>query len=247
MKKPIILIPMAGAGSRFANAGYTFPKPLIPINNKPMIQVVVENISINGDYVFIVQKEHHEKYKLDMVLNLIKPGCSIVVVDSLTEGAACTTLLAKEYINNDRPLIIANSDQIIQYNSTKFLNYLEIQFDESNKLSGVVLTFESTHPKWSFVELNDEGLVKRVAEKEPISTVATVGIYVWREGRDYVKYAEQMINKNIRVNGEFYVAPVYNEAIPENHKISVYDVKKMWGIGVPEDLDYFLKHSKILD
>lgn len=247
MKKPTVLIPMAGAGSRFAKAGYTFPKPLIPINNKPMIQMVVENICIDGDYVFIVQREHHENYKLDMVLNLIKPGCSIVLVDSLTEGAACTALLAKKYIDNDRPLIIANSDQIIKYKASKFIDYLESQFVEENNVNGVILTFQSTHPKWSFVELNDQGFVKRVAEKEPISTIATVGIYVWKEGSDYVKYAEQMISKNIRVNGEFYVAPVYNEAILEKHNISTYDVSEMWGIGVPEDLDYFLKHSKMLD
>lgn len=238
---------MAGAGSRFAKAGYTFPKPLIPINNKPMIQLVVENLDFDADYVFIVQKEHHEKYKLDMVLNLIKPGCSIVQVESLTEGAACTTLLAKELIDNDRPLIIANSDQIIEYNPTRFASFLEMSFTEPNCLMGVIMTFQSTHPKWSFVELNADGYAIRIAEKEPISTTATVGVYAWKEGREYVRYAEQMIEKEVRVNGEFYVAPVYNEAIADAHKIRIFDVRKMWGIGVPEDLDYFLKHSRMLD
>lgn len=238
MKKPIVLIPMAGAGSRFAKVGYTFPKPLIPINNKPMIQVVVENLNIDGDYIFIVQKSHFEQYKLDKVLQLIKPGCIIIQTEGLTEGAACTTLLAKEYINNDRPLIIANSDQFIElHQNGQFVNTLYDHY-----LDGIILTFKSTHPKWSFVSINDRGFVTRVAEKEPISDKATVGIYGWTKGSDYVYYAEQMIAKNIRVNGEFYVAPVYNEAIADAYDIVIHDIKRMWGIGDPESLDYFFKN-----
>jgi dTDP-glucose pyrophosphorylase len=235
---------MAGAGSRFANAGYTFPKPLIPINNKPMIQVVVENLNIDGDYVFIVQEEHHQKYKLDLVLNLIKPGCKIVTTHGLTEGAACTTLLAEQHIDNDRPLIIANSDQFIEYNAKAFEKAV---VGSGSLIDGLILTFTSTHPKWSFVELGEHGFVTRVAEKEPISNKATVGIYAWMKGSEYVKYAKQMISKNTRVNGEFYVAPVYNEAILDGFEIAFHQIDKMWGIGTPEDLDYFLKHYKGLD
>jgi dTDP-glucose pyrophosphorylase len=243
LKKAIVLIPMAGAGSRFAKAGYTFPKPLIPINNKPMIQVVVENLDIDdADYVFLVQKEHYETYKLDMVLNLIKPGCTIVQVDGLTEGAACTTLFAKEFIDNDRPLIIANSDQYIEFDKISF-NYLLSDLDAD----GTILTFNSTHPKWSFVQLDIDGYVTRLAEKEPISDIATVGIYIWSKGSDYVRYAEQMIGKNMRVNGEFYIAPTYNEAINEGKKINTFKIDRMWGTGIPEDLDFFLKHYSKLD
>ena len=109
-----VVIPMAGAGSRFAQVGYTFPKPLIEINGKPMIQVVLENLNIEANYTFIVQKEHYEKYSLQYLLNLIAPKCNIVQVDGITEGAACTTLLAKEFINNDAPLVMANSDQFVE-------------------------------------------------------------------------------------------------------------------------------------
>lgn len=239
MKKPIVLIPMAGKGSRFSNAGYTFPKPLILVHDKPMIQVVVENLKFDADYVFIVQREHYEKYKLEHTLKLIVPDCKIVLTDGVTEGAACTTLLAKEHIDNDRPLIIANSDQFIEFNREKFLDHIDSLDDD-----GTILTFESTHPKWSFVDVNQHGLVTRVAEKDPISTDATVGIYEWSKGSNYVKYAEQMISKNIRVNGEFYVCPVYNEAIADGKKINIYPIKKMWGIGIPEDLNYFLNHYK---
>ena len=185
-----VLIPMAGAGSRFAKAGYTFPKPLIEVKGKPMIQVVTENINIDVQHVYIVQKEHYEKYHLKTLLNLISPGCEIVQVDGLTEGAACTTLLAKEHIDNDYPLLIANSDQFIEWNSNEFMYSMG-----ADSIDGGILTFRSTHPKWSFAELDVNGYVKRVAEKEPISDIATVGLYYWTKGSDYVKYAEQMIKK----------------------------------------------------
>jgi beta-phosphoglucomutase-like phosphatase (HAD superfamily)/dTDP-glucose pyrophosphorylase len=234
-----VLIPMAGAGSRFAQAGYTFPKPLIEVNGKPMIQVVVENLNIEANYIFLVQKEHYEKYNLKYLLNLIAPNCTIVQVDGITEGAACTTLLAKEFINNDAPLIMANSDQYVDWNSNECLYAFK-----ADSIDGGILTFHATHPKWSYAKLDENGFVSEVAEKKVISDQATVGVYYWNKGSDYVKYAEQMIDKNIRTNNEFYVAPVFNEAIEDGKKIRVKEVPGMWGIGTPEDLNYFLTHKK---
>jgi HAD superfamily hydrolase (TIGR01509 family) len=235
-----ILIPMAGAGSRFEAAGYSFPKPLIDVNSKPMIQVVVENLNIDANYIFVVRKEHRQKYNLDILLNLIAPNCKIVEVDFLTEGAACTTLLAKKYIDNDSPLLMANSDQFVEWDSTDFMyKMIEHQVDAG------ILTFKSTHPKWSFVKVDDLGYVTEVAEKKPISDIATVGVYFWSKGSDYVKYAERMIEKNIRVNNEFYVCPIFNEAIGDNKKIKTYNIEKMWGLGTPEDLELFLKNKNL--
>jgi beta-phosphoglucomutase-like phosphatase (HAD superfamily)/dTDP-glucose pyrophosphorylase len=234
-----VLIPMAGAGSRFAQAGYTFPKPLIEVRGRPMIQVVVENLNIEANYIFIVQKEHFEKYNLKYLLNLIAPNCKIVQVDGITEGAACTTLLAKEFIDNDAPLVMANSDQFVEWNSNGCLYAFS-----ADSIDGGIITFEATHPKWSYAKLGADGFVSEVAEKRPISNLATVGIYYWSHGSDYVKYAEQMIAKNIRTNNEFYVAPVFNEAIGDNKKIRVKNIDKMWGIGTPEDLNYFLDNYK---
>ena len=236
-KEIVVLIPMAGAGSRFQNAGYTFPKPLIEVRNKPMIQLVVENLNVKCKFIYIVQESHFEKYNLKYLLNLITTDCEIVTVNGVTEGAACTTLLAKEFINNDKHLIIANSDQFIEWDSNKFYYFI------TEELDGSILTFESTHPKWSFIK-EDKGIITEVAEKKPISNVATVGIYHWRRGSDYVKYAEQMIRKNIRVNNEFYVAPVYNEAISDGLEFKKFNISKMWGIGTPEDLNYFLENYK---
>ena len=234
-----VLIPMAGAGSRFQQAGYTFPKPLIDVNGKPMIQVVVDNLNIDATFVFVVQKEHREKYNLDTLLNLITPNCKIVEVDGLTEGAACTTLLAKEFINNDDPLIMANSDQFVEWDSNEFM-YKMIE----QKVDGGILSFTATHPKWSFAKIDEAGFVTEVAEKNPISDIATVGVYYWAKGSDYVKYAEQMIERNVRVNNEFYVCPVFNEAIGDGKKIKTFNIEKMWGLGTPEDLKHYLEKNK---
>jgi beta-phosphoglucomutase-like phosphatase (HAD superfamily)/dTDP-glucose pyrophosphorylase len=237
-KKLNILIPMAGAGSRFEKAGYTFPKPLIEVNNKPMIQTVVENLNIDANYIFIVQKSHREKYNLDTVLNLISPNCKIYEVDGITEGAACTTLIAKDAINNDQPLLMANSDQFIEWDSGEFLYSMQ-----SQNIDGGILTFESTHPKWSYAKIDESGIVTEVAEKNPISNIATVGIYFWKRGSDYIRYAENMIDKNIRYNNEFYVCPVFNQAIKDGKKIKVFNIEKMWGLGTPEDLQIFIKEK----
>ena len=234
-----VLIPMAGAGKRFFDAGYVFPKPLIEVDNKPMIQWVIESLNLQANYIFIIQKEHQEKYNIKSVLKILQPECKIIELDHLTEGAACTTLLAKKYINSSDPLIIANSDQYINWNSSKAL----YDFNSKN-LDGAILTFEAIHPKWSYAKCNEEGFVTEVAEKKVISKNATVGVYYWKHGSDYVKSAEEMIEKNVRVNNEFYVCPVYNEFLAKNKKVKIHNVDKMWGLGTPEDLDNFIRSIK---
>ena len=232
-----VLIPMAGAGSRFEVAGYTFPKPLIEVRGKPMIQVVVENLNIEARFIYIVQRSHYEKYNLEFLLKLITPNCEIVQIDGLTEGAACTTLLAREYIDNDESLVIANSDQFVEWNSGETLYSFM-----ADGIDGGIVTFNATHPKWSYARIDEFGLVQEVAEKKPISNIATVGIYFWKKGSDYVKYADNMIEKNIRTNGEFYVCPVFNQAIEDGKKFRIRNIDQMWGLGTPEDLNFFLEH-----
>jgi HAD superfamily hydrolase (TIGR01509 family) len=234
-----VLIPMAGAGSRFQQMGYTFPKPLIEVKGQPMIQMVVENLNIDANFIFVVQKEHREKYNLDTLLKLLSPNCKVVEVDGLTEGAACTALLAKEYIDTDAPLFFANSDQFVEWDSNEFF----YKMNETDADGGIV-TFKATHPKWSFARVNEMGVVVEVAEKNPISNIATVGFYYWKRGSDFVKYAEQMIENNFRINNEFYVCPVFNQAIADGKIIRTYDVPQMWGTGTPEDLKYFEENYK---
>lgn len=232
-----IVVPMAGAGSRFEKAGYTFPKPLIEVKGQPMIAKVIENLNLQGKYIFLVQKSHYEKYDLKNLLNIIAPNCEIVQIEGLTEGAACTVLKSRNLIDNDQPLIISNSDQYIKWNSFETISSF-------NNVDGGILTFKSVHPKHSFAKVDGNGLVTKVAEKNPISNDATVGIYYWKRGSDFIKYADQMIKKDIRTNNEFYVCPVYNEAIENNLKIKAALVDEMWGMGTPEELNNFLTHFK---
>ena len=238
-----VVIPMAGRGSRFEETGlYSFPKPLIDVNGKPMIQVVVDNLNLDTSktqFIYICQKEHVDKYNLTYLLNIMTPNCKIIEIDGITEGAACSILLAKEYINNDTQLLLANSDQFMEWNSNIFMYSMQ---DE--EIDGGIVTFENSHPKWSYAKLGDDNFVCAVAEKKPISTNATTGIYLWKKGSDFIKYAEQMMKKNIRVNGEFYTCPVFNEAILDNKKIRIFPIERMWGIGVPEDLQHFLQNYK---
>lgn len=239
MKKVNVLIPCAGRGSRFQEAGYTFPKPLIEVNGVPMIELVVNNLNLDGHHIFLVQEEHYLKYHLaDFFPNIVskQDRVTTIIVDTVMEGAARHALFAKDLINNDTPLIIANSDQYVEWDSADFLDYMEKQ-----NADGGIVTFFATHPKWSFAKIDPITFyVSEVAEKIPISTHATVGIYYWRKGSDFVKYAEQMMKKDIRTNGEFYICPVFNEAIQDGKLIVQYNVKHMWGLGTPEDLTTFL-------
>jgi len=236
-----VLIPMAGEGSRFVKEGYTFPKPLIDVNGKPMIQVVVENLDFDCEYIFLVRKSHVEKYAglVDTLDRITNGKFKYITVDGLTEGAACTALLAEELIDTDEDLLIANSDQFVEYESQNF-TMLRDQTD----CDAMVYTFNAVHPKWSFVKTNSRGFITEVAEKRPISNIATCGIYWYRHGSDFVKYTKQMIEKNVRVNNEFYIAPVYNELIEDGKTLIPFYVHKMWGIGTPEDLRYYLDNYR---
>ncbi len=229
---------MAGGGSRFAKQGFDKPKPLIPIKNfenMPMVELVIKNIKIDAEYIFIVQSEHCKKYKLDNYLKSICKNSSIIISDGLTEGAACTTLLCEKIIDKKEPILIVNSDQYIEWNKKQFLSLIKENID------GCILTFKSNNPNCSYVKLDNFEYVEEVAEKKIISDIATVGIYYWKNGCDYVKYAKKMINKNIRINNEFYVCPVYQEAINDNKKIKIFNIDKYWSLGTPENLKEFEK------
>lgn len=235
-----IVIPMAGNGSRFASVGYKQPKPLIPVFGKPMISWVVNNLGLDASYTFITRKE----FGAEEYLKSIVPNCNIVTVDKVTEGAACTVLLAKEHISDD-PLLIINSDQYIEFEdcNTAFKFVFDFLYNPSEqKFSGKISTFDGGgHPKWSYAKTDETGIVTEVREKDPFSPHATTGLYLWRHGTDFVRYANQMIAKNIRVNNEFYVVPVFNEAIQDGKLFEICDCKRMWGIGTPEDLNVFLE------
>lgn len=246
-----IVIPMAGNGSRFVQAGYKDPKPFIPVFGSPMISWVVRNLGIDATYTFIIRKEFEETYNAVEYLKKLVPGCNVVSVDHTTEGAACTVLLAREHIDTANPIIIINSDQHIEFEhcSNAFRLAFDFLYDPAQRpFDGTISTFDGEgHPKWSYAKVDDTGSVCEVREKDPFSPHATTGLYMWRHGSDFVKYAEQMIAKNIRVNNEFYVVPVFNEAIASGKTFSICPCTRMWGIGVPEDLEYFTAHFNKTD
>ncbi|MFM2230556.1 MAG: hypothetical protein RL607_1814 [Bacteroidota bacterium] len=239
-----IVIPMAGQGSRFAQAGYEKPKPFIDVNGKPMIARVMENLYYpNANYILIGRKEHLEQER-ELVAELEKYyNATFIELDQLTEGTACTVLFARKYINNDYPLLIANSDQLVDHSIEAYINdCLEQNAD------GSILTFVDAerNPKWSFAKIDDNGNVIEVKEKKAISEYATVGIYFFTKGHYFVDGAIDMIANNDRVNNEFYTCPVYNYCIAEGQKIKIYniDFEAMHGLGTPEDLTLYLeKHA----
>jgi len=232
-----VLIPMAGKGSRFAAAGYSFPKPLIDVLGKPMIQWVVENVNLKAKYTFLAQDEHIEKYSLNCLLNLIAPNSNVVPVKGVTEGAACTALLAADLIDNDNPLLILNSDQYLEWDLIQSLYQLE-----NSGADGAVFIFHSTHPKWSYVKCSPgTNTIIEVAEKKPISTDATCGVYWWRKGSDFIKYTNEMIDAEDKTLGEYYICPSYNYALKDGKQIQAVPIRKMHGLGTPEDLQVFLK------
>ena len=232
---------MAGEGSRFTKEGYTFPKPLIDVGGKPMIQRVVENLDFDCEYIFLVRKNHLEKYDglRETLSRITNNRMQIIEVGGLTDGAACTALLAKDLINSDDDLLIANSDQIIEYEPQNF-NLMR----NLTNVDAIVWTFNDVHPKWSFVKTNSRGFCVEVAEKKPISDIATCGIYWYRKGSDFVKSAEQMIQKDLRIKNEFYIAPVYNELIGQGKTLIPFFVHKMHGVGTPEDLKNYLRNIR---
>ena len=238
-----IVVPMAGRGSRFANAGYTIPKPLIPVGGKPMIQWVIENVrpSQPHRFTFICLAEHLVTYpEVPATLRRLCPGCEIVEVAQVTEGAACTVLLARDLIDNDDPLMIANADQYVQLPIDDYLAAME-----SEEADGLIMTFWADHPKWSYCRMKEDGTVAAVVEKQVVSNEATVGIYNFRHGRDFVAGARAMIAADARVNGEFYVAPVYNSLIDAGARVGIHNIGTdgagMHGLGIPADLESFLR------
>lgn len=238
-----IVIPMAGRGSRFAKEGYVMPKPLIDVHGKPMIEVVTNNIrpKCEHKFIYLCLQEHLEKYNLENRLKEMSPNCIVVPVNQVTEGAACTVLLAEKYINNDDMLMMANSDQYVDIDINEYIEAM----DDSD---GLIMTMYADDPKWSFIKYDERKYVTMVREKEVISNEATVGIYNFKRGSDFVQYAHQMINKNIRVNNEFYVAPVYNEMIEDGKKVKFYNIGReddgMYGLGIPSDLEKFVRNKE---
>ncbi|QKN79780.1 glycosyltransferase family 2 protein [Scandinavium goeteborgense] len=240
-----IVIPMAGRGSRFSQAGFTDPKPFIPVEGIPMIELVINNLrpEMPHRFIFVCQQAHLVRYDFQRRLSLLAPGSKIIALSDVTAGAACTVLAAADFIDNDEPLMIANSDQWVDVDINDYLAEMN-----ASDLDGLIMTMKSSDPKWSYAQSNAEGWVHRVVEKQVVSDEATVGIYNFRRGSDFCRLARAMITRNDRSQGEFYVAPVYTDLCREGkYRIGVYNIGRdgmgMHGLGTPKDLSVFLESS----
>jgi NDP-sugar pyrophosphorylase family protein len=237
-----IVLPMAGRGSRFRQQGYKDSKPFIDVNGKPMIVRVIENLNIEFDknfkFIILCQKADFAEYDFSLFNKLIgHDNIEIIKLDGITEGAACTLLTAKEFIDNKVPLLSFNSDQMIDYDPNETYSRLSLH-------DGGMPCFKGEGPKWSYAKTDDDGYVTEVAEKKQISNDATAGYYYWSRGSDFVKFAEQMIEADDRLNNEFYVAPVYNYAVKAGKRIVITQVDKVYQMGTPEDLEEYLNGRK---
>lgn len=237
-----IVIPMAGRGERFREQGFETPKPLIEFNGKTMIEYAVESLDIRGKFIFIVYKYSEESYNIRIreILNRIVNNPIIIEIDYITDGPASSALLAKDYINNDDELIVTNCDQIMKWNVDDFLSY-----KNNNKFDGIVVTYESNTNKNSFIQLDENGLGIKLAEKKVISNISLNGIHYWRKGLFFINSVEKMISKNIRVNNEFYISMTYNEMINDKLLVSNYHINKCEhiAVGTPEDLKYYINNE----
>ena len=234
-----VIIPAAGDGSRFSNAGWKKPKPFIDVEGKPMLHHVINNICPKGGQITLLLRQEHINSHVNIVNSLRQSNYNIISVSKLTEGTASTVLLSRNIFNNDDPMMVANSDQLVDFDVN---TYIDDCLDRD--LDGSILVFRDPlmDPKWSFVKLNNAGLVVEVAEKKPISDLATVGVYFFKRGNDFVSASLDMILANDRVNNEFYTCPVYNYMIRNGARIGVFEVpfNAMSGLGTPEDLNLFL-------
>ena len=232
-----IVVPMGGGGQRFVDHGYTFPKPLVEIDGRPMIELVVENLRPQEEhrFVFVCRKDHLAKYALADVLRVLSPGSVVVRMDGPTAGALCSVLLGLQSVDPDGELLVANADQVVSASVDGFLGEAR-----SQEVDGAIIVFPSTHPKWSYVRVED-GLVVAAAEKRPISSLATAGLYYFARVGTFWSAAEGMLLKNASVRSEFYVCPVYNEMILAGKRVTTYAIgrEQMHSLGTPEDVERY--------
>ncbi|MBI2629009.1 glycosyltransferase family 2 protein [Candidatus Pacearchaeota archaeon] len=241
-----IVVPLAGRGSRFLaesdkNPEYKKPKPIINIAGHTMVEWALSSYPLTGEenLIFIVRREHVEEARIDEELRRIfGDDIKIIIQDSPPTGAACTVLLAREFINNETPLLITDSDHYIDGNT-----HFKV-IENYEKIDGVIPVFYANNPKWSFAKTDEEGIVTETAEKVQISRNANIGAYYFSKGRDFVWAAEEMIEENDKTNGEFYVAPVYNYAIRRGKAIKLSRPRFVYGLGTPKDVDKFLSFLK---
>jgi len=232
--KPNVLIPMAGLGSRFIKEGFKVPKQIINIKDRHLIDISLDCIDYKDcNLIFVVRDEHVYNHHMDELLKKkFGDDITIVVLDQLTDGSVCSCLFAEEYINNDAPLVIHTLD--IEFRPV-FNPHVLNDLDDD----GLILTFKSNSTNYSYAEIGNDGYVTKTAEKKAISPHACVGIYGFKKGSDFCKYAQEMIDRDLRTNNEFYISPLYNVLIENGKKVVTQRVDKMHIFGTPDEYHFY--------
>lgn len=241
-----LVIPMAGDNKQFKDAGLKYNKNFTEINHKPLFQRVFDSVTkINAqNFIFVVNKEDAHKYHINKSLKLLAPNCRVVVAQGQTAGAACSVLLAAEFIDNDDELIVFNGDQVLECDLEGVVKTFR-----ANNWDGGIVTFESVHPRWSFVRLDENNFVIETAEKDPISNHATAGFYYFKHGKDFVASVKQMIHKDANVNGVYYVCPAYNEMIIRQKIIGCVEIDGAlyFPLTTPKEVAEYEAHVRTLE
>lgn len=234
-----IVIPMAGRGVRTSD--FSVPKPLIPFGNKTMIEMAVESLNLDGEYIFIQRDYQNPEWNdaLESVTKKVVPNSKIIRINYVTDGPACSALLATPLIANNESLLITNCDQIMRWDSSKFSNTLA-----STNYDGLVVTYESNTTKNSYVRLSSQGLAREFAEKKVISKHSLNGIHFWKRGKLFVHSATKMIQDKLSVNNEYYIAPSYNYLV-KNYKIGIYEIDKTehFAVGTNDDITKYMNEG----
>lgn len=237
-----IIVLMAGPSKNFEDQGYVYPKYLLEMNGEPIIQRVVEGLKpLKANISFVIRKEDDDKAYLASTLQILAPNSTVYKVGEETQGAVCSTLFAIDSINNDDELIVLNGDQLVK----KGLSESVAEFRKKDYAGGVIV-FRSVHPRWSYVALDENGLVNETSEKRPISDLATAGCYYFRHGKDFVEAAFNTIRKDVNYGGKYYICSTFNELILNQQKVGVYEINKKDYISfaTPQMYENYLNHKK---
>lgn len=231
----------AGGSEAYAEAGYFYPKNLIEVDGKPLVQHVIEHLdgtARDGRLLAMVRRDEDMRFHTGRVVRLVEPTATVLTVED-TSGAACTALLAVEHIEDDEPLLLVNGDQILLDD----LDDVIASFQE-RQLDGGVVVFPGVHPRWSYVRVDDDGIVIEASEKRPISRLATAGVYWFARGRDFVECAMEMIRKDASVGGAYYVCPTINEMVLRNRRVGVFTTTRSNYLSLhdPQALAVFEQH-----
>lgn len=232
---------MSGSSQAFKEAGYSYPKNLAEMAGQPMIQHVMEALqplkSIGATFICAVRRDENRKHHTGKVLQLMDPDITVLEINETTSGAACSALLAVDYINNNEPLIITNGDQILKGVDLAGI----IRHFQREKWDAGVVVFEDIHPRWSFVKCNPEGMVIETAEKRPISKFATAGFYYFAKGSDFVRAAMEMLKKDAHLDGLFYICPTLNEMILKQARIGIHPIDRTGyrSLATPSDVQAY--------